>query len=126
MSSSENDSEDDFKPSGSRAKGTKRKKSQKKRPCGKKARKDIIDRIDISLYFFYHQNEDDTDDVKLHEINRKVPWKSLRLCLDEIQNNLLIDPDYDEHDERLQLQIWLCGIGMSPSLPSFTTVSLVM
>ena len=122
MSSSTYDSE----PSGSRAKGTKRKKSQKKRPCGKKARKDIIDRIDISLYFFYHQNEDDTDDVKLHEINRKVPWKSLRLCLDEIQNNLLIDPDYDEHDERLQLQIWLCKIGMSPSLPSFTTVSLVM
>ena len=25
-------------------------------------------------------------------------------CLDEIQNNLLIDPD-DEYDERLQLQI---------------------
>ena len=100
MSSSAYDGE----PSGSRAKGTKRKKSQKKRPCGKKARKDIIDRIDISLYFFYHQNEDDTDDVKLHEINQKVPWKSLRLCLDEIQNNLLIDPD-DEYDERLQLQI---------------------
>ena len=67
MSSSAYDGE----PSGSRAKGTKRKKSQKKRPCGKKARKDIIDRIDPSLYFFYHQNEDDTDDVKLHEINRK-------------------------------------------------------
>ena len=51
MSSSENDSEDDFKPSGSRAKGTKRKKSQKKRPCGKKARKDIIDRIGIWPFF---------------------------------------------------------------------------
>ena len=43
MSSSAYDGE----PSGSRAKETKRKKSQKKRPCGKKARKDIIDRIDI-------------------------------------------------------------------------------
>lgn len=96
--SDSNDSEDDFKPSGSRAKGTKRKKSQKKRPCGKKAKEDIID---PSLCFFCHQHE---DDVKLHEIQPEGAMEEYEaLFKDEIQNGLLLDPD-DEYDERLQLR----------------------
>ena len=94
MSSSVYDSE----PSGSRAKETKRKKSQKKRPCGKKAKEDIID---PSLCFFCHQHE---DDVKLHEIQPEGAMEEFEaLFKPEIQNGLLLDPD-DEYDERLQLR----------------------
>ena len=120
MSSSENDSEDDFKPSGSRAKGTKRKKSQKKRPCDKKAKEDIID---PSLCFYCHTND---DDVKVHENQPEGAMEEFEaLFKPEIQNSLLTDPD-DEYDERLQLRATQVSFNLHSTRRKLSTKSLIV
>ena len=92
------DSEDDFKPGASKAKGQKRKKTQKKKPCAKKAKEDLIDPNRCRHCLQLHE------DCLPHEVQ---PNEALEECealfSEKIQNSLIVD-EYAE-DERLDLRI---------------------